>query len=329
VVLSPDQLKQREEELEAKLKSLGVTEHRSVRANRPKDEPWVIHWRDVFPLFREAGELMGLTERVSRRHVGGYQLVMPGEIVPAHHHSANAMRFVVYGDGTAYTVTNGEQMFMEPRDLLVQPTLGWHHHGNEGSDIVAWRDYLDVHIMDAFQPEIFEDWEDGDIPPITQAEGTYARTGLFRAPNARGPQPKAVPIIYKWGEAVAALGALAKTGEDDPYDGILLEYRNPITGGATVPTMSARLQLLRPGQQTRTHRHSSLVRHCVVAGTGVTTVDVTDPVELRWAENDAFAIPTWRWHSHRNTSTTEPAIIFSVTDQPAYEALGFYREETR
>ena len=28
-------------------------------------------------------------------------------------------------------------------------------------------------------------------------------------------------------------------------------------------------------------------------------------------------------------SKTDPAIIFSVTDQPAYEALGFYREETR
>ena len=49
--------------------------------------------------------------------------------------------------------------------------------------------------------------------------------------------------------------------------------------------------------------------------------------ELEWGEKDCFMVPGWRWHQHRNLSKSEPAIIFSVTDRPAIEVLGLYREE--
>src|SRR6266540_4854730 len=130
---------ERRESFMEKMRSLGFMgadprqAHR--RQERPSEPPSLVHWADAFPLFREAGEFLKLDD-VFRRHVAGYQVVMPGEKAPAHRHSANAMRFVVYGNGTAYTVTNGEQMFMEPGDLLVQPTLGWHDHGNDGEEIV-------------------------------------------------------------------------------------------------------------------------------------------------------------------------------------------------
>jgi gentisate 1,2-dioxygenase len=37
----------------------------------------------------------------------------------------------------------------------------------------------------------------------------------------------------------------------------------------------------------------------------------------------------WRWeaHSHRNTSNTQPAILFSVSDRPVLEVIGLYRVE--
>jgi gentisate 1,2-dioxygenase len=179
----------------------------------------------------------------------------------------------------------------------------------------------------ALQPEFREDWGDGDVQPITRVQGTYSRMALFQPGHAGRSQPSAVPIVYKWEDAAQALESLAASGADDPYDGCLIEYCNPMTSGPTVPTMSARLHLLRPGQETRLHRHTSTVRHVVVQGSGVTTVDAPDATELRWTERDAFTIPSWRWHRHQNSSRTEAAIIFSVTDQPAYEALGFYREE--
>jgi len=36
----------------------------------------------------------------------------------------------------------------------------------------------------------------------------------------------------------------------------------------------------------------------------------------------------WNWHAHKNLSK-DPAILFSLNDRPAIEALGFFREETR
>ncbi len=64
-----------------------------------------------------------------------------------------------------------------------------------------------------------------------------------------------------------------------------------------------------------------------MTGQGVSTVDLEDSQELVWDDHDQFWIPSWRWHQHRNQSTTEPAILFSVCDSPQAEAFGFYREE--
>jgi gentisate 1,2-dioxygenase len=47
---------------------------------------------------------------------------------------------------------------------------------------------------------------------------------------------------------------------------------------------------------------------------------------LNWDPGDIFVVPSWQWHSHENT-TDEDAILFSITDRPAAEALGLYREE--
>jgi gentisate 1,2-dioxygenase len=49
--------------------------------------------------------------------------------------------------------------------------------------------------------------------------------------------------------------------------------------------------------------------------------------ELGWNSRDCFFVPSKEWRQHRNTSKTEPAILFSVTDRPVLESLGLYREE--
>jgi gentisate 1,2-dioxygenase len=40
-------------------------------------------------------------------------------------------------------------------------------------------------------------------------------------------------------------------------------------------------------------------------------------------------LPPWQWHAHRNSSTTERAMLFTVSDRPALEKLGLYYEEGR
>jgi gentisate 1,2-dioxygenase len=62
----------------------------------------------------------------------------------------------------------------------------------------------------------------------------------------------------------------------------------------------------------------------VVRGQGRAIVDDT---ELSWSRHDAFAIPNWAWHHFINDSRDDDAVIFSVNDIPALQALGLYYEE--
>jgi len=295
---------------------------------RKRPQPQINRWRDIYPLLLEAGEVVQLGGDTFRRNLAGYQVVMPGEKAAAHRHTASAMRFVVVGDGSAYTTTNGEQMFMEPGDLLVQPGWGWHDHTNLGSEPVIWMDMLDTNLVHLLDVEFREDWPNGEQQPVQYPEGYYSQLfSKMRPARLVGVQNETPPVTYKFRDTMQMLELMATEEEQDPYDGILLEYTNPVTGGTVTPTMSARIQMLRPGETTKAHRHTGLVRYHVVSGRGVTTVDREADSELDWEAHDMFTIPSWRWHQHRNASTTEPAILFSISDRPQAEAFGMYREE--
>ena len=137
-----------------------------------------------------------------------------------------------------------------------------------------------------------------------------------------------MPIVrYAWADIPPLLESLHRS-EGSPYDGILLEYANPLTGGPTMPTIGCWIQWLAPGETTQAHRHTSSTIYHVVEGEGVTTVGASKGVgdDLTWGPKDCFFVPSWRWHHFRNTSK-KPAILFSVTDRPVLESLGLFREE--
>lgn len=317
------------EALNAKLREHGLWAYwmRQPREETQRAEPKIDRWSVVYPLLLEAGEVVTL-EHAFRRNMAGYQIVMPGERAAAHRHTASAMRFVVKGDGSAYTTTNGEQMFMSPGDLLVQPGWGWHDHTNLSQEPVIWMDMLDTSLVHLLDVEFREDWPNGEQQPVTHPEGFYSEMyGKVRPARLVGKDNQVPPVTYKWGDTMRMLERMAAEEEHDPYDGVLLEYTNPVTGGHVLPTLSTRIQMLRPGEVTGAHRHTGAVKYHVVSGHGVSTVDAENATELDWEDHDNFTIPSWRWHSHRNTSTTEPAILFTVSDFPQAEAFGLYREE--
>jgi gentisate 1,2-dioxygenase len=45
---------------------------------------------------------------------------------------------------------------------------------------------------------------------------------------------------------------------------------------------------------------------------------------LEWGQNDVFVVPSWHKYAH---SVTDEAVLFSISDKPAQEALGFWREK--
>src|SRR5947209_20282441 len=59
----------------------------------------------------------------------GVQLVMPGEVAPAHRHTQSAMRVVRERHGP-HTSVGAERTRMEPRDLVIRPSVHSHDPGS-------------------------------------------------------------------------------------------------------------------------------------------------------------------------------------------------------
>jgi gentisate 1,2-dioxygenase len=158
---------------------------------------------------------------------------------------------------------------------------------------------------------------------ITRRTGeSLSRLGFARSPKANESYARGVPFRYRWNDTHTALKAMGQSDQDS-YDGFLLRYINPATGGYTYPTMSCEVQLLPPKLQTRSHRHTSTAIYHVFKGQGRTKVGEQ---WLEWKKGDSLVIPLWQWHSHENLSG-EDAVLFSLNDRPVMEALQLYREE--
>lgn len=321
--------------LHAEFERLGVRGFWQERPEQPKPVPRLWRWSDIYPLLMEAAEVINLGNDSARRFVGlqtrsqaislGFQIVMPGESAEAHHHSPSALRFVVQGQG-AYTTSNGEPMTMAPGDLLTQPNWVWHDHTNNTADPIIWIDSLDAGLVRMLDARFYEKWPDGRVQPLTKPHGFSSRRyGTFRQP---GDDDWAVPFHYPWQHTVATLQMMGRDGEPDPHDGVLMEYRNPVTGGHTLRNATCYIQMLRPGEITKPHRHTGMWIYHVYAGSGATVIGPNQDVELSWQNKDVFVVPSWAWHCHENRSD-QPAYLFSVSDRPIVEAAGLYREELR
>jgi gentisate 1,2-dioxygenase len=251
------------------------------------------------------------------------QYILPGEVATAHRHAANALRFVMQGSGTETTV-DGELYVMHQGDLVLTPSQTWHDHENVTDKPMVWLDVLDISLVRAFHATFFEGY-DAPRQPIAQLSDRSFRqfgSGIMRPVDAK-PTGLASPVLaYGWDRAIAALEA-ASVLEPDPYDDIILEYQNPMTGGPALPTIGTALQMLRPGVETRAHRHTGSVVYYAVEGEGSMMIDEQ---RFDWGAGDFVALPPWARHSHANRSSSERAVLFQVNDLVVLKALGLYRE---
>ena len=103
-----------------------------------------------------------------------------------------------------------------------------------------------------------------------------------------------------------------------------MEYVNPHTGGPVMQTIGAAMQMLRPGEHTRAHRHTGSIVYQCAKGAGYSVINGR---RFDWKERDIFVVPSWAYHEHANASDREDACLFSFNDLPSIRALGLYREE--
>jgi len=193
---------------------------------------------------------------------------------------------------------------------------------------MIWLDGLDAKLVQYLDANFHENWaEDRTQPVIGSSEDMQQRMTNIRSPSYKPSTGRRVPYHYKWADTLRSLEAEAAAGNADPYDGYILEYTDPLSGGHTFVTMSCRIQMLLPGQETKFHRHTSTTIYHAVTGEGMVRIDKADAVEFAWGAKDTFIVPPWRWHQHCNTSKTERAILFSESDLPVFEALDLLREQ--
>lgn len=318
------------------------------RGNPKQEEikPQIWRWNDMAPLLLEAGELAPLDDVMrmrtlhmtnspdtiplgaARTFAAMLQHVNGGEVTDSHRHTATSVYFAIQGSGI-YTTAEGEQQFMEPGDLLTQPSWTWHGTTNSGPEPAIWFTAMDTSLMQFLDNWEYQRYPESFSQPITKADGFHMkRLGALRAQGALdGSGP--FPLKYRWSETLSALKDVAAAGPCDPFDGAVLEYRNPQDGGPTTATMSCRIQLLGPGERTRVHRHTCNTVYHAVRGRGVAKIGKSRgaDIDLSWSERDCFNVPTWYWHRFINSSSSEDAILFSVSDRPMFDALRLYREE--
>ena len=256
---------------------------------------------------------------------GGLQVMNPGEVAGAHRHSASAVRFIMEGTG-AYTVVDGHKMTLGANDFVLTPNGTWHEHGVEASGSTCiWQDGLDIPFVNAMEANFYEVHPGAQTVDFTVDDmtKTWGNAGLTPSGGAWS-KPYSPMFKYEWAPTYEALSKYSKCTDGSPFDGVLMEYVNPATNGPVMQTLGASMQMLRPSERTKSHRHTGSFLYHVAKGKGHSVINGK---RYDWQERDIFCVPSWAWHEHANDSTSEDACLFCLSDMPVMRALGLYREQ--
>jgi gentisate 1,2-dioxygenase len=311
---------------------------RSLVTNEPKSrcQPHVWHYGDVKTLVMESGGLITAEEaerrvlilenpalhgesRVTNTLFAGIQMIMPGEVAPAHRHAASAIRFVLDGEG-AYTAVEGEKAFMAPGDFVITANWAPHDHGNPSKKPMLWLDVLDVPTVNFYEAS-FAEHSDEAMQATTRQDGdslSFYGSGVL--PDGTAVTNRTPVINYTYARTRPIIERMMQAGDVDKRHGARVRYANPVTGGAVLPTMSAGLAMLPKGFKGEPYRSTDGVILVCAEGEGTTTVDGK---VLDWGPNDVFVVPPWQRYTHR---AAKQSVLFSISDRPAQEALGIWRE---
>jgi gentisate 1,2-dioxygenase len=263
---------------------------------------------------------------------GGIQLLLPGERAYTHRHSANAFRFILEApESGACTVVEGTKIPMHPGDLVMTPNWTWHDHHNEGDSHAIWYDGLDV-LMAYFLGGVFsQEYKDASGDAYQpEKQHVDAVVGCY-GPGLRHRRtmfPEHIPasdnplLYYPYRSARQALQDLLESNAGNAFEGIVLEYVNPVDGGTTFPTMNTCIRIV-PGNTTveARHRTENIV---FITMEGSATFQLPDKT-FETEPFDVTAIPSWVPYSIKIAGKAS-AVLFSYSDRPVFQKLGFYRE---
>lgn len=321
-----------------------ITEDLLTATPRPKAKPWLWPAETYRPLAARAVKLVPV-ERGGERRVlslvnpglggqpyavgtlwGAVQCLGPGETAPAHRHTPGAIRFVLEGEGV-FTTVNGDACDMYAGDLVLTPSWAWHDHQGGGDTGMLWFDGLDLPMVQNLDAIFFEP-HPLDSQPVDDrnaSERRFAGDPVRFADGALGADPDAPlsPVsspllVYRWADVVERLSAMAEADPDVPS--VELEYTNPETGAAVLPTLSCHALRVFTGRTSAPRRITGNRVYVVHEGSGHSVIDGQ---RFDWEKGDMFAVPSWSVAEHHADVRAD---LFVIGDAPALRAFGLYRE---
>jgi gentisate 1,2-dioxygenase len=258
----------------------------------------------------------------------------PGDVAPAHIHSPNASRTILSEKG-GYTNIEGERCEAHRGDIILTPNGTWHDHGNEDDKPVVWIDMLDWPLMEMFDCAwVDQSFKDPAHPGATTQQVTepcgysamlYGHGGLKPAfvAHQRGWGQKPSPLFHYRGADVREALVNLRSSTGDPYEGIIMQFVNPITGAAVFPTLDYHAQLLRSGEELRPKRETCGTFIVVIDGKGYSEIGGE---RYDWEPNDIMVVPPFAWRKHVNTGSSD-AVLYTVNDAEVLRHIGQYRAQ--
>lgn len=295
-------------------------------------------YRDVRRYLMEAGDLITAKEaerralilenpswpgqsRVTPTLYAAVQLVLPGDVAPAHRHTQSALRFVLEGEG-AFTAVGGERTSMHRGDFVITPSWAWHDHGNLTDKPMMWLDGLDIPLVQFMNAGFAEGFSE-DRQPVERVENDAPMrygSGLLPVDYEARPFSASPVFNYPYEKSRAVLAHLAKAAPPDACHGYKQKYVHPATGDFAMPTIATFLQLLPRGFATAPYRSTDSTVFAVVEGRGYSLIGGE---RFEWEENDLFVVPTWTEVTHHPETET---VFFSYSDRGLQQKLGLWRE---
>lgn len=153
----------------------------------------------------------------------------------------------------------------------------------------------------------------------------YAKSmegGWHRKSPALWPEPRKnfLPCVWHYADVKPILQEAGHLVDHSMADRRNLTMTNPVEGNpyATVRSMVAAYQSIKPGECADSHRHTPNALRIILEGRGsYTTVNGTR-VEMR--PGDVLLTPSWNWHSHESLGPDE-CFWIDVLDVPLVHLL--------
>ena len=303
---------------------------------KPAALPWLWRWESLSTLAERAMDLITIERGGDRRVLslsnpglkglpfasptlwGAIQCLNPHESAPSHRHSPGAIRFVIQGDGV-WTTVNGDACDMHPGDLVLTPSWTWHDHNNNSDQSMLWFDGLDMPTVVALDAMFFEDGGDTQQEvsgPHNMSANTFNGAGML--PIGTPTSHTHSPLLLYRREATDRMLSALLAAQDGPM--VSLEFVNPTTGKAVMPTLGCEMHRVVPGGHSRPYQKVGSSIYVVYEGTGYSIINGT---RFNWSRGDMFVTPSWSIVEH---CANEAADLFAVTDKPLLESAHLFRD---